>query len=83
MLLSYATGLSTNGIFVRASRPLPLGTEVRLDLHSHGESERVVTRGKVIRVNNEPGRRGMEMSFEASNGSRCGELDRLLARFRD
>ena len=82
LLMSYATGLSHDGIFVRASRPLPLGTEVRLDLHSRGDSERIVTFGKVIRVHDEPGMRGMEMAFEAANGSRSAALDRLLDRIK-
>ena len=83
LLLSYATRLSRDGIFVRASRPLPLGTEVRLDLHSHGDSERVSTFGKVIRVQDGPGMKGMEMAFEAANGSRSEALTRLLDRFED
>lgn len=83
LLLSYATGLSHDGIFVRASRPLPLGTEVRMDLHSHGDTERIVTFGTVIRVHDEPGRRGMEMAFEAANGSRSAALDSLLDRIKD
>ncbi len=82
LLLSYATGLSQDGLFVRASRPLPEGTEVRLALHSHGDSEQVVTHGKVILVHDEPGQRGMEMAFKA-NGSRCAALDRLLDRLGD
>ena len=83
LLLSSATGVSRDGVFVRASRPLPLGTEVRLDLSSHGDAERVSTFGKVIRVQDGPGVRGMEMAFMQANGARSEALARLLDRFED
>ncbi len=83
LLLSSATGVSRDGVFVRASRPLPLGTEVRLDLSSHGEADGVSTFGTVIRVQDGPGVRGMEMAFEQANGARSEALARLLDRFED
>lgn len=83
LLVSYATGLSPDGLFVRASRTLPLGTRVRLALNAnHSGDESVVTYGKVIRVHDGPGTRGMEMAFESANGSKSPELNRLLNRFR-
>ena len=83
LLLSYATGLSSRGLFVRASRPLPTGTEVRLDLNSHGEQERVVAYGKVIRIHDEPGNRGMEMAFDSSRTDEEPQLQQLVSRYEE
>jgi Tfp pilus assembly protein PilZ len=82
LLLSYATNLSPESLFVLTSRPLPVGTEVLLNLQPHQSSERLMVKGRVHHFHSGPGPKGMEMSLqpiEEEEGSR--KLGRLIARF--
>jgi Tfp pilus assembly protein PilZ len=82
LLLSYATSLSERSLFVLTSRPLPVGTEVLLNLQPHNSGDRLVVKGKVQRFHSGPGPKGMEMELqplEEEEGSR--RLVRLIDRF--
>ena len=81
LLFTYATNMSQDGIYVRANRPLPVGTEVNLDLHPHATSERVRVAGRVVRVTEvgtkEP--RGMGVCF-APLAAAGDAIRRVVAR---
>lgn len=78
LLLTYATDLSDCGVFVRANRPLPLGTRVKLQLQQT-RGERIVVAAEVVRVPPE-GPRGMGLSFvDTDEGIREG-IGRLIGR---
>ncbi|MCA9668887.1 MAG: PilZ domain-containing protein [Myxococcales bacterium] len=75
LLLTYALNLSTAGAFVRANRPLPVGTKVRVELCR--QRERISLEGVVVRVEGEPRGMGMRFDLDASSES---ALERLVDR---
>ena len=72
-LFSYATRINSHGLFIRASRHLPVGTEVMLSLRVSSGSAPVRALGQVTRIQGSPGRRGMEMSLISSGDSTVGD----------
>lgn len=83
LLFTYATNLSSTGLFVRANRPLPVGTRVNLELQPQSMSERLSLEGLVVRAADAAaaGPRGMGLSFEARSLDDQRLLRRLLQRF--
>lgn len=81
LLFTYATDISSEGVYVRANRPLRLGARVRLDLQPNTPSERLTVEGVVVRVVEQGGGpRGMGVEFvEASDEVRAA-IDRLIDR---
>ena len=82
LLLSYATNLTEESLFVLASRSLPIGTDVLLNLQPHHTAERLLVKGKVQRFHSGPGPKGMEMTLqppEEEEGTK--RLVRLINRF--
>jgi uncharacterized protein (TIGR02266 family) len=80
LLLTYATDLSPAGVFVRANRPLPVGTCVRLELQPD-RAEHVAIEGTVVRVANERGGpRGMGLCFVPADEEASAQLKRMFER---
>ena len=78
LLFTYATDVSASGVFVRAKRPLPIGTRVHLELHQT-RSERVAVDGVVVHTPDH-GPRGMGLVFVEVDESARSRLGRLLDR---
>ena len=80
LLLTYATDFSPAGVFVRANRPLPVGTRVRLELQPD-RAERVAIEGTVVRVATEVGGpRGMGLCFVPADEAASTQLRRMFER---
>jgi uncharacterized protein (TIGR02266 family) len=80
LLLTYATDFSPAGVFVRANRPLPVGTRVRVELQPD-RGQRVAIEGTVVRVANEVGGpRGMGLCFVPADEAASMELERMFER---
>ncbi len=46
---SFIDSLSTGGVFIRTSQPLPIGTDLLMDIHIEGaDPEPIRVRGKVV-----------------------------------
>lgn len=86
LLFTYATNISVGGLYVRANRLLPVGTQVRLDLQPEKfVSDRVSLYGSVVRTNQEfqRGPRGMGIAFastEAEDASFEARMKQLVSR---
>jgi uncharacterized protein (TIGR02266 family) len=61
----YVSDISEGGVFIRSKKPLPVGTEVNLQFSILTEDfEMIEGIGRVVRVDNRPGREGMGVTFE-------------------
>ncbi len=73
----YVTNVSRSGVFVKSSKPLPLGTEIDLQFTIIADGIETITGvGKVVRVEQNPP--GMGVIFTQISEYSRDLLDRLL-----
>src|SRR5437667_10353495 len=68
------TDLSPGGLFVRTSKPLPIGTEVDLEVTIEDQEPPMHVRGKVIWLRQKQGPEGMGIQFTGVMGPVLAEL---------
>jgi type IV pilus assembly protein PilZ len=68
------TDLSPGGLFVRTSKPLPIGTEVDLEVSLDDADVPMHVRGKVIWLRQRHGPEGMGIQFTGVMGPVLAEL---------
>ena len=75
----YVTNVSTSGVFVRSSEPLPVGTQVNLEFTVLMDGfETVSGEGEVVRVHDDPS--GMGVVFTKLSSTSQAIIERLLTR---
>jgi type IV pilus assembly protein PilZ len=62
------TDLSPGGLFIRTSKPLPIGTEVDLEVTVASEDPPITVRGKVVWMRPQGGKEGMGIQFTGIMG---------------
>lgn len=73
----YVTNISRSGVFIRAKKPLPVGTQVNLHFTViMDDIETVEGVGEVVRVHEDPP--GMGVVFTELSGYSKGLIDKLL-----
>ncbi len=81
-LAEYVSNISRSGVFIRAKKPLPVGTKVNLRFTIiMAELETVEGIGEVVRVQDEP--RGMGVVFVTLTPRSQEVIDRLIAARRE
>ena len=69
------TDLSPGGLFIRTSRPLPIGTEVDLEVQIADEDPPITVRGKVVWLRAKSGpHEGMGIEFTGFMGAALAEM---------
>jgi len=63
-----ATDLSPGGLFIRTSKPLPIGTEVDLEVTVATEDPPITVRGRVVWMRGQGGKEGMGIQFTGIMG---------------
>ena len=80
----YAINLSRGGMFIRTTKPLPVGSQVKLRFEVPGSGKEIQTPGRVVRIVSEhsgagePG--GMGVAFEGIAASDVRLINRLWDR---
>lgn len=77
-LLTFATDLTPLGLFVRAGRPLPLGTRVTLLIRGRAPASSVQTVARVVRIHRGTSMRGMHLVFEPQDSTVTSLLAHLI-----
>lgn len=68
------TDLSSGGVFVRTSKPLPIGTEISLEVAIAAEDPPILVNGRVIWLRETNGPEGMGIQFTGLMGPVLAEL---------
>jgi type IV pilus assembly protein PilZ len=69
------TDLSPGGLFIRTSKPLPIGTEIELEVQVAAEDPPITVRGKVVWLRSAKGpHEGMGIQFRGLMGPVLVEL---------
>lgn len=78
-IAEYVTSISKSGVFVRSKNPLPVGTTVNLEFSVIlDDIEKVRGEGEVVRVETEPGQRGMGIAFTRLTADSKDVIDRIF-----
>src|SRR5262245_10630196 len=68
------TDVSSGGLFIRTSKPLPIGTDVDLEVTVATEDPSINVRGRVVWLRSTPNKEGMGIQFTGIMGPVLAEI---------